>query len=109
MTNTNIYSHIPYQDISIDLSSECTDNEIKYIPQHIEDISKSDSGFNIGGYMFNNKFMIGIFHSIRNQSYEVYVMYALIIIIIILMIAMTIDSIYDYDQNMINLMRAERV
>ena len=107
---TNIFSHIPYQDLSANNDGE-TDRTGQANPPEYRSVPIPESNLN-GPWvnpraMFNNRFMNSVFHSVRNQSYEVYVMYGLIILVLIIMIMMTVDSIYDYDQNVINLRRAE--
>lgn len=124
METYNKYSNIPYQDLSttsdldrtkMDPQKESNLNNksdlINYqdIDPNLEkSLSSKGSWINIGSWL-NNRFTTGIYYSIKNQSYEVYIMYVLIIIVLIILMAMTIDSIYHYDHTLINLRRAEIV
>ena len=112
--DNNIYSKVSYRDISVgtigtgstdefsnpndpnNLNNACWRNPTRY--QWLSP-----------GSWFNNRFFSGIYHSLRNQSYEVYVMYALLVVITVVLIAMSIDSIYHHDRIDTNLIRAERI
>jgi magnesium-transporting ATPase (P-type) len=54
-----------------------------------------ESPSTIGSY-FNTRFMNRIFFSIKNTSYEVYIMYAVLFITLIILIMITMDSTEDY-------------
>jgi hypothetical protein len=119
MDSTNIFSHIPYQDLSDKpdrngASAEITSNLNGYdasidshLRAHYHPDRPGESWLNPRSW-FSNRFTTNIFHSIKNNSYEVYIMYGLIVLILIVMIAMSIDSIYDYDHNLYLIRRAER-
>lgn len=118
MDTYNKYSHMPYQDLSarsnIDRSEIDPQDRINVNTYQNTDLDNQELLLNKGsslnkGFWLNNRFMAGIYYSIKNQSYEVYIMYFLIIIVLIVLIAMTIDSIYHYDHTLINLRRAELV
>jgi hypothetical protein len=126
--DNNIFSHIPYQDLSTrsDLSEGDRQNRTSSFDRvSNSNINGCDTSFDSHSHMqypadrpdqsswlnvrswFSNRFTANIFHSIKNNSYEVYIMYGLIVLILILMIAMTIDSIYDTDKQIYLLKKAE--
>lgn len=126
MSNDNKYTHIPYQDLSA--RTNLNNNDDLFVKSNTLDFGCSNNYPNLNGQkdtqniretskdfyysprsLFLNRFSAGIYHSLKTQTYEVYVMYTLIILALIIMIMMTIDSIWDYDRTMINLKRAEFV
>jgi len=105
-SNSDIYSHVPYRDLSNLGETDGTDlPATSNVPVRIE--RPATGSWSSPRAYFDNRFMSGIFFSIKNNSYEIMIMYTLIIITLLLMISMTIDSIYGYDATVRALQVAE--
>lgn len=101
-SKSDIYSHVPYRDLDSDKNEMFNGN----MPMNYYVISEPDSGSSFE-YFFDNRFWTSIFHSVRNNNYEIYVMYTLIIVTLLLLISIAFGSSDNYDTTIMALRRAE--